>query len=219
MSTATAKAIDSAKKMGKPSEANAKVIAQLFPGYKGTGVKRKFDPNDDCVVAEQHRQKKAALKGKVKGRAKSINVMIVEGNGNSIPRGVKKEQLKNNGKFKTLDFFRYMTSKEVNEKLGEAFPGKKFAFLKPSGSNTLNKADNQSLDGNEIFDLAKSGSLYLRTVVDTGKSSEECFDSSSSESVDLPTGPVHSSKQYTQEEISTLLKESREIVQKLRVCL
>ena len=62
MGTATAKAIDSAKKMGRPSEANAKVIAQLFPGYKGTGVKRKFDSNDDCVVAEQHRQKKAALK-------------------------------------------------------------------------------------------------------------------------------------------------------------
>ena len=213
MGTATAKAIDSAKKMGKPSEVNAKVIAQLFPGYKGTGVKRKFDPNDDCVVAEQHRQKKAALKGKGKaGRPKSVDVMIVEGNANSIPRGGKKEQLKTNGKFKTLDFFRYMTSKEVNEKLSEAFPGKKFVFLKPTGRNSLSKADNQSLDGNEIFDLAKSGSLYLRTAVDTDASS-------SSESVDLPTGPVRSSKQYTQEEISTLLKETRETVQKLRVCL
>ena len=172
--------------MGKPSEANAKVIAQLFPGYKGTGQRRKFDPNEDCIAAEQHRQKKA-FKGKTKGRSKSINVMIIEGNTNLIPRGIKKEQLKDNGLlFKTLDFFRYMTSKEVDEKLSEALSGKKFAFMKPSGSNTLSEADKQNLDGNEIFDLAKSGSLYLRTVVDTGGHSA----SSSDESVDLPGGPV-----------------------------
>jgi len=68
--------------MGKPSEANAKVLSKLFPGYKGGGQKRKFDPNDESVVAEQHRKKKAAFKenSKGKGRPKSVLVMMVEGN-------------------------------------------------------------------------------------------------------------------------------------------
>ena len=74
-------------------------------GYRGAGQKRKFDPSNESVVAEQHRQKKAAFKGKSKGRAKSVNVMVAEANCLAIPRGVKKEKLKNDGKAKVVDFF------------------------------------------------------------------------------------------------------------------
>ncbi|XP_065899152.1 uncharacterized protein [Dysidea avara] len=121
MSRATTKAIDSAKRIGKPSEANAKVLAGLFPGYRGAGQKRKFDPSNESVVAEQHRQKKAAFKGKSKARAKSVNVMIVEANCQTIPRGVKKEKLKDDGKAKVVEFFWYMNTTEVIDELGMVF--------------------------------------------------------------------------------------------------
>ena len=85
---ATVKATAAAKKMGKPSQANAKVLANLFPGYSA-GSKRKFDPHSESVVAEQHRRKKAAFKGKGKDRGKSVLVMIVQEKALSIPRGAK----------------------------------------------------------------------------------------------------------------------------------
>ena len=61
----TIKATAATKKLGKPSQASAKVLADLFPGYSA-GIKRKFDPYSDSVVAEQHRQKRQPLKGKGK---------------------------------------------------------------------------------------------------------------------------------------------------------
>jgi len=77
--------------MGKLSEVNANVVLSgLFPGYKGGRQKRKFDPNDESMVAEQHRKKKVAFKENLKG-PKSILVMMVEGH--LIPRGNKKETL------------------------------------------------------------------------------------------------------------------------------
>ena len=106
MNTATVRAVSTAKKMSRPSEADNKVLAGLFPAYKGGGQNKKFDPTDETMVAEQPRKKKAAFKGKGKGRSKSVLVMIVEGN--STPRGNKKESLKDKGKAKVLDFFCYM---------------------------------------------------------------------------------------------------------------
>ena len=68
MNKATAKATVAAKKLGKPSQASAKVLANLFPAYSA-GSKRKFDPYSENVVAEQHRQKRQPLKGKGKAKA------------------------------------------------------------------------------------------------------------------------------------------------------
>lgn len=73
MNKATAKATASANKLGKPSQASAKVLANLFPGYSA-GNKRKFDPYSDSVVAEHHRQKKQPLKGKQKA---GVNLFLL----------------------------------------------------------------------------------------------------------------------------------------------
>lgn len=65
------------RRWGKPFQTNAKVLFQPFPAYSGGAQKRKFDPTDDSAVAEQHHQKKAAFKGKEKGRSKAVLAMIL----------------------------------------------------------------------------------------------------------------------------------------------
>jgi hypothetical protein len=59
------------KRLSKPSDANVKALAKLFPG----SYKRKFDPLGECVNADSKRKKKAAIKNK--GRPKVIPVLYL----------------------------------------------------------------------------------------------------------------------------------------------
>jgi len=218
MSKASAKATVAAKKLGKPSQANAKVLASLFPGYSA-GNKRKFDPHSESVVAEQHRQKKAAFKRK--GRGKQVHVMIVEEKTLTIPKGFKKNRLKENGRAKTLEFFRYMDTTEVNDVLIKAFPrvlSTQFRFLKPTRYNVLAEADNQAMDGNDIFEVAKGGSLYLKAQSNTlMESSNHCKDDDGvSSDCDLPAAPIRKPT-YSKQAIAAILQKSYDTVKKLRV--
>jgi len=87
VNTATSKGKDVCQKLGKPSAANAKVLAGLFPAYANSGVKRKFNPNDECVAAKQQRKKKAAMKGKSRG--KTVQAVVIE-DPLTIPKCTKK---------------------------------------------------------------------------------------------------------------------------------
>ena len=86
------------KKLGKPSEANAKDLATLFPACALSRNKRKFDPTEESVVAEQHRRKKSATP---KGRYKLITVVLLKDIPSSIPKGATQEQLKKKGQVKS----------------------------------------------------------------------------------------------------------------------
>jgi len=163
MHKATEKPNDAAKKMGKPSQANAKVLTKLFPAYSGGAQKRKFDPNDDSVVAEQHRQKKAAFKGK--GRGKAVLVMALQEKAVTVPKSAKRDLLKEECRAKAVNFYRYMSAEEVNNLLAKTFLNLQpiqFLFLKTNKKNMLTEVENQKVDGNDVFEIAKGGSLYLK---------------------------------------------------------
>ena len=64
MNKVTTKVTVAAKKLAKPSQASAKVLANLFLS-SSTASKRKIDPYNESVVAEHHRQKRQPLKGKI----------------------------------------------------------------------------------------------------------------------------------------------------------
>ena len=138
-------------------------MASLFPAYAVSGSKRKFDPTDECVAAEQQRKKKAASKGK--GRGKSVLAVLIEGEPSTIPKRPKKEVLKQEGKAKMVEVYRHFSSEDVNSLLTKTFTnlGKvKFVFLQPHKSNWLTIAREQNLDGNGIFSLARNGVLYMQ---------------------------------------------------------
>ena len=144
-------------------------MANLFPAYAVSSVKRKFDPTDECVAAEQQRKKKSDSKGKSPGRGKSVLAVVIEGKPSSIPKRTKKETLMQEGKAKKIEFCRYFSLEDVNSLLAETFSnlGKlQFVFLQPHRNNQLTIAKEQKSDGNAIFNLAKNGVLYLQVLSD-----------------------------------------------------
>lgn len=144
----------------------------------------------------------------------------------SIPRGDKKDCLKDNGMAKTIEFFRYMDVEEVNDVLRKAFPeilSSQFLFLKPTRNNTLKVSEHQAMDGNDIYEIAKGGSLYLKlgTAETKGQHSQVSthtaeieYDDNLPSDNELPASPV-----YTKEAMATVLQKSYETVTRLRVCI
>ena len=103
------RAKDICKKLCKPSQANAKVLANLFPACASSSKKRKFDPTDECVVADRHRRKKSTSS---KGRSKQVTVVLLKDIPSSLPKGAAREQLKKKGLVKEIAFQRHLDEDE-----------------------------------------------------------------------------------------------------------
>ena len=154
------------KKLGKPSEANAAVLATLFPacGSKSNTRKRSFnfDPSDECVAANAHRRKKAVGKG----RPKQLKVVLLEEIPPSIPKGSVRDRLRKAGRIKDVAVLRSTSPDEVKEDIADAFEElghmKSLQYLQAHKDNTLHVALEQELDGVGVIKLAGSGSLYVK---------------------------------------------------------
>ena len=161
MTTFTKKAKEVCTKLGKPSEANAIVLSGLFPSCQSV-KKMKFDPLDQCDVAEQQRCKRSASKGK--GRSKLVTVVVLNEIPSCIPKGATREHLRKIGRIKEIAFQRYFDEEEVEKILTENFSSLgeiDLQYLQPHKKNYLTIASNQKLNGIGIIELAKSGSLYM----------------------------------------------------------
>ena len=100
--------------LAKPSEANARALANLFPATK----KRKFDPLSISAFSN-------------KGRSKLITVVCLDCNSGMIPRGSVREKLQSNGRISDIAFFRYLTYEDIKGIIEQAFSLKsKLIFLK-----------------------------------------------------------------------------------------
>ena len=84
----------------KPSEANAKVLASLFPALGAKRPAQKFDPQDECITATAHKRKKAATPGK--GKAKKLKVVLLKDIPPSIPKGSQRNKLRNDGRIEEV---------------------------------------------------------------------------------------------------------------------
>ena len=158
--------------LAKPSEANARALANLFPATK----KRKFDPLSISVNSNSKRKKTAFSN---KGRSKLITVVCLDCNSGMIPRGSVREKLRSNGRISDIAFFRYLTYEDIKGIIEQAFSLKsKLIFLKSQKNNLLCIAERQELNGAEVIHLAGKGALYLlsaemESMVSTTKSFPE----------------------------------------------
>lgn len=122
----------------------------------------KFDPAEECVVAEQHRRKKGA-----KGRSKTLTVVVINEIPACIPKGAMRERLRKIGRIKDIAFQRYFDEEEVKDLLTESFShlgDVNFQYLQPHKKNNFTVAEKQELNGIQVIELAKSGSLYLKSI-------------------------------------------------------
>ena len=96
--------------MGKPSEADARILGSLFPSASQTKRKfsKAFSPLDDCVVSKQKQQKKAT-------RVKAWKVTVI-----MIPE----QSYMKVGYIKQLEFSRNMSSQEVQNIIIRGFSDK-----------------------------------------------------------------------------------------------
>ena len=155
------KARDICKGLAKPSEANSKALLSLFPGLQNR--KRKFSPSDECVVAEQHRKKKAGNPS-ARGRPKMLKVVFLDKLGPVLPKGQARDKLCREGRIKEVPIRRNMTATEVTNILANHFStgnACEVEYLQAHRDNTLKMSTEQNLDGAGVIRVAGSGSLYL----------------------------------------------------------
>ncbi len=154
------------KKLGKPTEANAKVLASLFPAQASMRNKRplrKFDPEDECIASDFHRRKKSATPGKV--RSKKLKVVMLDVILPIIPKGSRRQSLMKCNRILEIPFLRSMMPEEVNTLICDTFKHlgnvEHFKFLHAQQDHTLQVSEVQQLDGAAVIRLAGSGCLYL----------------------------------------------------------
>ena len=215
MQVATEKGKNACLKLGNPSEASAKVLKGLFPGYARGGKKRKFDPNSESVVAEQQCRKKSV--SKTKGRSKLLTVLVVKEIPSCIPKGAARECLRKKGQVKDIPFQRYLSQDEVNGLIADTFSNLgdiTIQYLQPHKSNTLNVVKQQELDGIGVIDLAKSGTLYLKYTLKVSSTDDEMeeFGMEANEYVSLDEENLNSDERR-----ALLMQEATEVAKKLGV--
>ncbi len=154
------------KQLAKPSEANSKALVSLFPGLQNR--KRSFSPSDECVVAKQHRKKKAGNPS-ARGRPKMLKVVFLDKLVPALPKGEARDQLCREGRIKEVAIRRSMTATVVADILTSHFSTDdtsaddmcELEYLQANRDNTLKMSTEQNLDGAGVIRVAGSGSLYL----------------------------------------------------------
>ena len=161
VSSLTARATGITQRLSKPTESEAQILGRLFPS--SSSRKRQtppFDPKNVSCSSNAHSKKKAF---DTKGRAVSVQVVLLRQLCQSIPRGKHRTSLRNAGRIQTVKLTRSMTPSEVSQQINRIF-----GHLTSNGwdvldcsDNYLSVSQNQILDGNRAIN--RKGCLYLCT--------------------------------------------------------
>ncbi len=118
-----------------------------------------FNPTADCVVIEEQRKKKAAIK-KAKPKYKSVPVMMMKDFSPSVPKGKVRQRLVSRGRVQTLRVTSETTAAAVRSKIQKAFEVSEYTVLECDGSgHHLLKSTEQFIDGEYVNE--RRGTLYL----------------------------------------------------------
>ena len=118
-----------------------------------------FDPTEDSLSDFSKQKKK-----KFRSKPSSVTVVAMEYFKTNIPRGKRREQLKNDGRIKAILVQRDMSSKQVRNAIKQGFSDKKLAtwtYLRCGSDGLLNVSESQSLSGGDVISKFSKGSLYL----------------------------------------------------------
>ena len=162
----SSKASTICRRIGKPSQAHAGIMRQLFPSSssdpKRPRLSSAFDPTQQCVALQQ-KQKKAA-----RCKPSKVTVVVVRDATMGVPRGKYRSELQKAKRIEKLEFMRNMSALQVRNTIIRGFqhlPLASFTFLPCDGENSrrLISESVQDQDGNMIVSAAQSrkGSLYV----------------------------------------------------------
>ena len=109
-------------KVTKPTAAEAKALAMFFPSAsnpsttKGDEKPLSFDPSESCVVLNQQKRKKAALKLKNQ-RLVNVSVAMLKKYSPIVPKGKVRQRLASEQKILNMKFSCDMTADDVEQDL------------------------------------------------------------------------------------------------------
>lgn len=154
------------KKLKKPSEANKRHLAKLFPSSSGTLPRPKplstaFDPIAECVASSQQQKKKAAI---TRERPRKLTCVLLPEMPAIVPKSSCRKRLNKVGRIQKLEFRRSMSSLQTRNTIIKGFAALKpygLKFLQCTSSNEMCLADDQNVDGEGVITLAGQGSLYM----------------------------------------------------------
>ena len=136
-------------KVKKPSEAEAKALARIFPSTKPKAYEKAFDPAAECVVLEQQKKKKATIRPKQ--RTISVSVIMMSNYCSTVTKGKERHKLAAEGRMLNMKVTRGMSAKEVKNKISTAFDVADFTVLEcDKNSHSLIKCCDQEVDGDAI---------------------------------------------------------------------
>ena len=145
------------------SEASANVVRKIFPGLKskcGNG-KRKFDPSEECVIADQKRKKKSTS---VRIKPRTFPVVLLRKKTMFVPKGHNRQRLNKDGRIQKVAFRRNMSQDEVTNTILEAFASfelEGIELLRCGQDNLLSVVKDTEMNGDTVFEVAGQGSLYV----------------------------------------------------------
>ena len=159
------------RKLKVPNETTAKALSNLFPACMSK--KRKFNPlNNNVAVAKKCK----AANSPYKGRSKAVQVVMLKESMATLPRGLVRDKLKDQGRIRKIYFHRVMSQQEVHDTVIESFKDlgvTSFRFLVASKDNSMALTEKQTMCGDSVITVAGSGSLYLQEL---SQAFEECSD-------------------------------------------
>ena len=169
---ASQRAISICHRVGKPNEADRKVLNKLYPACNSRSrasfpQKRKFDPLDESIAEMKKAKKKAAIP-KGGGKVRTITAVLLNHPTSTVPKGTARKRLMADGRIKKMQIRRNMSPSVIQRVIGHAFSAiagaSKARFMKSGRDNTLTIISKQVLNGDDVAELAGGGSLYLAQV-------------------------------------------------------
>ena len=163
----TERAISICQRVGKPNEADRKLLNKLYPACSlrsrpSLPQKRKFNPLDHSIAGK----KKVAIPKVCKMR--TVTAVLLDHLTSTVPRATARKRLMADGHIKKIQIRRSMNPSVIRQVIVDAFSSitdaSKAKFMRSGRDNTLTIIVDQVLSGNDVAEIAGNGSLYLLEV-------------------------------------------------------
>ncbi len=163
----TQRALNICKRVGKPSQADRKVLNTLYPACSSARPtfpqKRKFDPTEESIAEAKRAKKKAAIPGG--GKPRKVTIVLLESPIAVVPKGGARKLLKAQGRIIQTKIRRSMSPLEIRRVISNGFPtfhgASAATFMESGRDNSLSVISDQALSGDAVANLAGNGSVYL----------------------------------------------------------
>ena len=167
----TERAISICQRVGKPNEADRKILNKLYPACSSRSrpslpQKRKFNPLDHSIAEKNKVKKKAAIPKVCKMR--TVTAVLLDHFTSTVPRATARKRQMADCRIKKIQTRRSMNLSVIRQVIVDAFSSitdaSKAKFMRSGRDNTLTIIDDQVLSGNDVAEIAGNGSLYLLEV-------------------------------------------------------